>query len=243
MRSKAAFSKGTRKANPRRPGRKPGPGRFANRPEPEPRPQDAVEDIDVPLAAGEQLCPGCGVPLDITREQATVEDTPPQPVRVIRRFTVEVGRCPRCGRSLRGRHPELGPRQSGANAHQVGTNVKAQALALHYHSGLPLRKVPQVIAQGTGIRLTQGRPHPTGLLAQRGRFPADRPLRGTPGACGHQPGGEHRRHRLAHPCHAGLPDGILHDGHRVFPDTLPAPAPGGPRGKLQILFDCLAMED
>jgi len=156
MRSKAAFSKGTRKANPKRPGRKPGQGRFANRPEPEAQPQDTVEDIDVPLAADEQLCPDCGVPLDITREQATVEDTPPQPVRVIRRFTVEVGRCPQCGRSVRGRHPDLGPRQNGANAHQLGPNVKAQALALHYHSGLPLRKVPQVIAQSTGIRLTQG---------------------------------------------------------------------------------------
>jgi hypothetical protein len=33
--------------------------------------------------------------------------------------------------------------------------VRAQAFALHYHSGLPLRQVPQVIAQITGIQISQ----------------------------------------------------------------------------------------
>ena len=36
--AKAAFSKGTRKLHPRKPGRKAGQGRFTNRPKPEPRP-------------------------------------------------------------------------------------------------------------------------------------------------------------------------------------------------------------
>jgi len=155
MKSKATFSKGARKANPSKPGRKPGKGRFCNRPEPQPQAQDIVEDIEVSLAPEQQLCPVCVEPLSITREMATIEDTPSRPTRVIRRFTVEVGRCLQCGQVVRGSHPDLGACQSGANAHQLGPNVKAQALALHYHSGLALCKVPHAIAQSTGIKLTQ----------------------------------------------------------------------------------------
>jgi hypothetical protein len=44
---------------------------------------------------------------------------------------------------------------TGATAHRTGPNVMAQALTLHYHCGLPLSKVPAVIAAATGIRLTQ----------------------------------------------------------------------------------------
>ena len=153
--AKAAFSKGTRKLHPRKPGRKAGRGRFTNRPAPAPRPNDKLEDINVPLNDDQRECPLCKVPLETTTEAATVEDAPAEPARVIKRFTVEVGRCPVCGRTVRGRHPELSPYQNGANAHQVGPNVKARALALHYHSGLPLCKVPHVIGQSTGISLTQ----------------------------------------------------------------------------------------
>jgi transposase len=45
--------------------------------------------------------------------------------------------------------------QHGATAHRLGPKVLGQGLALHYHGGLPLRKVPQVIAMTTGIKLTQ----------------------------------------------------------------------------------------
>ena len=155
MKSKAVFSKGTRKANPKKPGRKAGKGRFSNRPEPTIRPEDQVENIEVPLGEDQRQCPECNVGLEMTTQTATVEDTPSVPTRVIKRFKVEVGRCPLCGRTIRGQHPDLSPNQNGANAHQVGPNVKSQALALHYHSGLPLCKVPHVIGQCTGISITQ----------------------------------------------------------------------------------------
>ena len=51
--------------------------------------------------------------------------------------------------------------QCGANAHQIGPQVLAQALALHYESGLPMRRVPQVIAKTTGISITQCAYHST----------------------------------------------------------------------------------
>ena len=39
--------------------------------------------------------------------------------------------------------------------HRTCPHVMAQALALHYHPGLPLSKAPEVIAAASGIRLTQ----------------------------------------------------------------------------------------
>jgi transposase len=153
--SKAPFSKGCPKPKPKKPGRRAGQGTFTRRAEPLPTPADEVQNIDVPLAVDQRLCPKCDTALVTTNELATVEDTPTQPKRVIKRFTVEIGRCPVCGLTVRGDHPELGAHQCGANAHQVGHQVIAQALALHYHSGLPLRRVPGVIAETTGITLTQ----------------------------------------------------------------------------------------
>jgi len=154
-RSKAPFSKGRAKPNPKRPGRRAGKGAFTQRPAPLPAPADEVQDIDVPLQADWRNCPQCQTPLETTTETVTVEDIPPAPRRVIKRFKVQTGRCPRCGHRARGAHPEIGPHQCGANAHQAGPNVLATALALHYQSGVPMRKVPGIVQQHTGIRLTQ----------------------------------------------------------------------------------------
>jgi|SRR5580658_797969 transposase len=56
-RSAAPFSKGQRKKNPKRPGRKPGQGAFARRPAP-PAEAGGVPPVDVPVA--ETHCPFCG---------------------------------------------------------------------------------------------------------------------------------------------------------------------------------------
>jgi transposase len=154
--SKPPFSKGTRKANPKRPGRKPGQGPFLRRSAPEITPQDEVTTIDVPLPVDQRQCPDCKVPLETTNEEATTLDVPAKPMRKVTRFTVERGRCPICGKVLRGRHPQLGKHQHGISAHQLGDCVKAQSLALHYHHGVPLRKVPAIVLAMTGITLTQG---------------------------------------------------------------------------------------
>jgi transposase len=153
--SKAPFSKGTRKLQRKKPGRKQGQGPFSKRESPQLREDDQVSDIDVPLDIAHRVCPDCKVPLETSDEECTTVDVPPQPVRQIERFKVEVGRCPVCGKVLRGRHAKLGAHQHGVAAHQIGLRVKAQALILHYLHGLPLRRVPAVLEQTTGIRITQ----------------------------------------------------------------------------------------
>lgn len=152
-RAVAPFSKGTGKKERKKPGRKAGQGLFVRRSEPEPAAGDKVDDVSAPLDS--KNCPECGAPLEVSSESATVEDTPEQPVRHIKRFRVEVGVCPVCGWRGRGKHPDLAAGQHGATAHRVGPEVLAQALALHYHHGLPLCKVPGVIKETTGIELSQ----------------------------------------------------------------------------------------
>jgi transposase len=152
-RQAAPFSKGKSKSKPQRSGRVAGQGNFVNRRAPEVSPDDQVQNIEAPLDQKE--CPQCRTPLEVHTETATVEEAPAKPVRLIKIFRVQVGRCPICGRKMRGRHPDLPQGQHGVTAHRLGANVLGQALSLHYHCGLPLRKVPQVMAMCTGIELTQ----------------------------------------------------------------------------------------
>ena len=152
-RATAPFSKGRPNPAPKKPGRRAGEGRFERRAMPVPGPVDRVEEIHVPLDSPD--CPRCGASLEVVEQTASVEDTLPQPVRSIRLLHVEHGRCHVCGWTGRGRHSGLAAGQHGATAHRIGPHVMAQALALHYHFGLPLSKVPAVIAAATGIRLTQ----------------------------------------------------------------------------------------
>ena len=64
-RSAAPFSKGERKKNPKRPGRKPGQGEFSRRPGP---PADASSSPPVDVPVEETRCPFCGGQLE--REEA-----------------------------------------------------------------------------------------------------------------------------------------------------------------------------
>ena len=151
-RQTAPFSKGQRKANPKRPGRKAGQGVFRYRPAPaEPIGGKIVEAV-VPAA-----CPSCGGALTVEGEEwATMTDLPAQPQPEVTRYRVPVCRCSQCGKPVRGTAAGLAADQFGATAHRVGPGVKAAAHALHYGAGVPVRKLPLVLKELTGIILTQG---------------------------------------------------------------------------------------
>jgi hypothetical protein len=153
--AKAPFSKGKSQAVRKPPGRREGEGLFTRKQEPQPRPSDQVTALDASLDIDQRRCPDCKEPLVTTQELATIEDTPKQPVRQLTYVNVEVGVCPICGKKIRAEHELLNPSQSGANAHQLGLEIKAQALALHYYQGVPMRKVPAILEQSTGIKITQ----------------------------------------------------------------------------------------
>jgi len=151
--SAAPFSKGTHKPNPKRAGRKPGQGSFRRRTEP----QSAAEQRPVEVPVDVDCCPECGGPLgECWEEIVSTTDMPPQPQPEVRKYAIQVRTCQRCGKSVRGQHPDVAEGQQGATAHRLGPRVKAIAHLLHYGHGVPVRKVPAIIGELTGVQLTQG---------------------------------------------------------------------------------------
>lgn len=151
--SAAPFAKGTHQKNPKRPGRKPGQGRFARRPAP--RQGAPVESVRVPVE--EPCCPFCGGPWGAPEEELVSNtDLPVQPPPEVQTFLVEKRCCQRCGRTVRGRHPAVAADQYGATAHRVGARAKAVAHTLHYGMGVPQRKVPRIMKELSGLEITQG---------------------------------------------------------------------------------------
>src|SRR3954471_12924500 len=152
-RQAAPFSKGQRQAQPKRPGRKPGQGRFTFRTLPTPDHWTAPP-IDVRLP--EPSCPCCGEPLHEHRvDFAATAEIPPQPKPIVQPYRVWVYRCPTCDTTVRAAHPDLAPDQYGATAHRLGPRLLAAAHVTHYGLGVPVRKVPAVLKLYTGVRLTQ----------------------------------------------------------------------------------------
>jgi transposase len=161
------FSKGTRTKAPKPPGRRPGEGTFSFRQAPQP------EEISEPLVnvpVTQESCPACGGKLTEQRvDFAYVTDLPPMPQPRVTQYRVWVCRCTGCGHKVRGGHPGLAPDQYGATAHRVGPRAMAAAHALHYQVGVPVRKVPLVLALLTGLELTQGAITQDALRQARGR--------------------------------------------------------------------------
>jgi transposase len=152
-RQAAPFSKGQRKAHPKRPGRKPGHGRFTFRTLPTPD-QWTAPPIEVRLP--DPACSCCGEPLQEHRvDLAAITDLPPQPKPIVQPYRVWVYRCPGCDTTVRAPHPDLAPDQFGATAHRMGPRVMAAAHATHYGLGVPVRKVPAVLRLYAGVQLTQ----------------------------------------------------------------------------------------
>jgi transposase len=153
-RSAAPFSKNNRKSHRKRPGRKPGQGRFSYRPAPSADEYSGpVEEVRV----NETTCPACGGDLsDDGREVVTNTELPPTPKPEVKAYRIYIRSCGRCQRKVRGRHPEVASDQGGATAHRLGPRAQAAAAMLHYGEGVTQRKVPGVLKSLTGLVVTQG---------------------------------------------------------------------------------------
>jgi transposase len=154
---RAAHQQGTKrkkKDKPKRSGRKPGQGSFAHRAAP-PTGPSTPPPMAVPVTV--VRCPCCGGELKFERvDEVSNTDIPSQPEPEIRSYAVEVFRCQACGQRTRGMHPDVAPDQYGATAHRVGSRVMAAAHTMHYGYGVPMRKVPSILRELTGVRVTQG---------------------------------------------------------------------------------------
>ena len=153
-RQAAPFSKDARVAAPKRPGRKPGQGSFHFRAAPL---AAALSEPPITVPVTEPVCPACGGELVEQRvDFASVSDLPAQPRPRVRQFRVSVCRCQACGKAVRGQHPALAPDQYGATADRVGERLLAAGHVLHHAAGVPIRKVPGILALLTGAAVTEG---------------------------------------------------------------------------------------
>jgi hypothetical protein len=110
--------------------------------------------VEVPVTITQ--CPCCGGELRWERtDPVTVTDMPERPQPEVKSYAVEVRRCERCGQRVRGQHPDVAADQYGATAHRVGPRVKAAAHAVHYGMGVPVRKLPAILREFTGVQITQ----------------------------------------------------------------------------------------
>jgi hypothetical protein len=152
-RQAAPFSKGEKKANPKKPGRKAGKGPFSHRDPPSE--EEITKRIEVPLLA--DRCPFCGSSNlgEITIECAFCTDIPEPPQPQVTAYAIEVRKCLGCGRTIRGQHPQVDASQHGATAHRLGDGVYARAHTLHYGIGVPMRKVPTILRELCGVAITQ----------------------------------------------------------------------------------------
>src|SRR5712691_39036 len=153
-RQAAPFSKGSRVSQPQRPGRKPGSGTFHDRAVPLAE-QSTGPPVDVPVLLA--ACPACGGQLTEERvDCASTTAIPASPRPQVTQDRVSVCRGVLGGQPVRGQPPDVAPDQEGATAHRVGDRAMAAAHALHDGIGLPVRKVPRVLAALQGLTLTQG---------------------------------------------------------------------------------------
>jgi transposase len=147
-RQAAPFSKGSPKANPKRPGRKAG-----HAPAHRPRPERVDRTLEAELPAA---CPDCGGELTNHRveEQFVIDIPPVEPI--VTQFNVHIANCAECGRRVQGRHPEQISDALGAAAVQLGPRVLGLAAELKHGMGVPYRKVERVFSVGYGLEVSSG---------------------------------------------------------------------------------------
>ena len=131
------FSKGFRKSDPKKPGRKAGTAygiQFTRR---TPGKIDRREAIPCPL-----WCEHCGgrVQLDHTERQYQTDIPPVEPTTI--EFTIQVGICQQCGRHVRGRHAEQTSGAAGqVGGVQIGPRAVAAATQLNKKCGMSWRRI------------------------------------------------------------------------------------------------------
>lgn len=129
------FPRNQHKSRRRRPGQKKG-HQASQRPTPTPEEVACVIDVPAPTH-----CPCCDERLNDHHVVVQYQTDLPPIVPIITQFNIEVGTCPRCGRSQRGRHEEQTSDALGAANHTIGPVALTMAAEMKHHLGVPYRKI------------------------------------------------------------------------------------------------------
>jgi transposase len=147
-RQAAPFSRGTRKQNPKTPGRKSGSA-YGQR-HSKAIPPNVDEVIAVPPPA---QCE-CGGPLKVERIESQYQQ---EIVRQTfwRRFDIAICRCQKCHRRVQGRDPRQTSDALGAAAVQLGPDALALAVKMNKGLGMPHADVAAVLQDGFQLQVNR----------------------------------------------------------------------------------------
>lgn len=147
-RQAAPFSRGTRKQNPKTPGRKAGAayGQRYNKAIPE----KVDEVIHVPLP---ERC-DCGGLLKVQGIQSQFQHEIVRQTKW-RRFDIEFGDCEQCHKRVQGRDPRQTSDALGAAAVQLGPEALALAVQMNKALAMPHADVATVLRDGFGLQVNR----------------------------------------------------------------------------------------
>lgn len=145
-RQASPFSRGIRKTNPKKPGRKPGGSRSRRS-----IPNAVDRTIIVPPLL---ICPHCAgaVRLGGVAHQYQTDLPPIEPKTTD--FEIHYGFCTQCGRRVQARHPEQISDATGAvGGVQIGAHVIALAAHLNKVCGVSYERIAEMFGQVFGLKL------------------------------------------------------------------------------------------
>jgi transposase len=89
-------------------------------------------------------CPHCGGPLEHKeyRDRSVIDSQPLRAERIL--YQLERARCPRCGKTVQARAPEVLPKSL------YGNQLITQVVFLHYRQGIPMGRLCDQLGIGLG---------------------------------------------------------------------------------------------
>jgi transposase len=147
-RQAAPFSRGTRKQNPKKPGRKPGAAYGKRHGKAVPDQVDEVIPVPPPAHCD------CGGDVEVERiepqfQQEIVRKT------IWRRFDIGIGHCKRCKKRVQGRDPRQTSDALGAAAVQLGPEALALAVQMNKGLAMPHADVAAVLQDGFHLQVNR----------------------------------------------------------------------------------------
>jgi transposase len=145
-RQASPFSRGTRKASPNKPGRKPG-GSQSRRS----IPTKIDKKVIVPPLL---ICPQCEGAVRLAGVAWQYQTDLPPIASVTTEFEIHYGICTRCGRRVQGRHPEQISNATGSvGGVQIGPHVIALAAHLNKVCGVSYERIAEIFGQVFGFQI------------------------------------------------------------------------------------------
>ena len=150
-RQAAPFSRGTRKDNPKKPGRKAGSAYGSQARREPPKSADEKVTVDCPL-----ICPHCGGGVRLEGKASQYQTDIPRIEPTTTEFEIHYGRCIRCHRLVQGRDARQTSDATGAvGGVQIGPNTIAMTAHLNKACGMSYGRIAEVFAQMFALRVSR----------------------------------------------------------------------------------------